>query len=421
MLIMDFITKLSNWLGNTRGVVAKAAHNMPAGRRTWITVAVVAVAAGVLLYFILRKEPAAAVMPTVEVEDVTTDNINIYGEYVGRIRAQQFVEIHARVEGYLERMLFKEGSFIEKGQTLFVIDPRVYRAHVNKARAQLNKARAQALKAERDLERIRPLYEKNAASQLDLDNAVAAYESASAEVTVCEADLTQAELILGYTQVSSPISGYISERVADIGTLVGPSSGKSLLATVVKSDTMRVDFSMTALDYLRSKSRNVNLGGQDSTRKWDSYVNITLADGSVYPYKGLVDFADPQVDPKTGTFSVRAEMPNPDHTLLPGQFTKVKLLMDVREKAVVVPTKALEIENGGAYIYVVRPDKVVERRFVETGPETGNNTVIERGLSAGEMIVVEGMHKLSHGMKVRLADIQPASFASGNNTTEPDK
>ncbi len=114
-------------------------------------------------------------------------------------------------------------------------------------------------------------------------------------------------------------------------------------------------------------------------------------------------------------------MPNPDHTLLPGQFTKVKLLMDVREKAVVVPTKALEIENGGAYIYVVRPDKVVERRFVETGPETGNNTVIERGLSAGEMIVVEGMHKLSHGMKVRLAEFQPASSASGNNTTEPDK
>ncbi len=398
---MDFITKLSNWLGNTRNVAAKAAHTMsPKRRRTWIIVAVAAVAVGVALYFILRKEPAATVMPTVEVEDVTTDNINIYGEYVGRIRAQQFVEIHARVEVYLERMLFKEGSFIEKGQTLFVIDPRVYKAHVNKARAQLNKARAQALKAERDLERIRPLYEKNAASQLDLDNAVAAYESASAEVTVCEADLTQAELILGYTQVSSPISGYISERVADIGTLVGPSSGKSLLATVVKSDTMRVDFSMTALDYLRSKSRNVNLGGQDSTRKWDSYVNITLADGSVYPYKGLVDFADPQVDPKTGTFSVRAEMPNPDRSLLPGEFTRVKVLLDVREDAVKVPSKAIEIEKGGSFIYVVRPDSVVERRFVETGPEVGNSIIVERGLAKGEKIVVEGYHKLSHGTKV---------------------
>ena len=317
-------------------------------------------------------------------------------------------------------MLFAEGTFIYKGQTLFIIDPRIYQARVNKAKAQLNKAKAQELKAKRDLNRIKPLYAENAASQLDLDNATAAYESAAADVVVCQADLTQAEMTLGYTAVKSPIAGYISERNADIGALVGPG-GQSLLATVVKSDTVRIDFSMTSLDYLRSKERNVNLGQRDSTRRWNPFITVTLADGSQYPYQGPVDFADPQVDSKTGTFSVRAEMPNPDHTLLPGQFTKVKLLMDVREKAVVVPTKALEIENGGAYIYVVRPDKVVERRFVETGPETGNNTVIERGLSAGEMIVVEGMHKLSHGMKVRLADIQPASSASGNNTTEPDK
>ena len=222
---------------------------------------------------------------------------------------------------------------------------------------------------------------------------------AVADVAVGEADLTQAQMTLGYTSVQSPISGYISERNADIGTLVGPS-GKSLLATVVKSDTVRVDFSMTALDYLRSKARNVNLGHRDSTRKWDPYITVTLADGSEYPYRGLVDFADPQVDPQTGTFSVRAEMANPDHILLPGQFTKVRLLLDVREDAVVVPSKAIEIEKGGAYIYVVRPDSIVEKRFVETGSEWGNNIVVERGLVRGEDIVVEGYHKLQHGMKV---------------------
>ena len=318
---------------------------------------------------------------------------------MGRIRAQQFVEIRARVEGYLEKMLFAEGTYIKKGQTLFVIDPRVYRARVDKAKAQLNKARAQALKAKRDLDRIRPLYEQSAASQLELDNAVASYESAAADVAVGEADLTQAQMTLGYTSVQSPIAGYISERNADIGTLVGPG-GKSLLATVVKSDTVRVDFSMTALDYLRSKARNVNLGHRDSTRKWDPYITVTLADGSEYPYRGLVDFADPQVDPQTGTFSVRAEMANPDHILLPGQFTKVRLLLDVREDAVVVPAKAVEIEKGGAYIYVVRPDSIVEKRFVETGPELGRNIVVERGLAQGEDIVVEGYHKLRHGMKV---------------------
>ena len=313
--------------------------------------------------------------------------------------ASQFVEIRARVEGYLEKMLFAEGTYIKKGQTLFVIDPLVYRARVDKAKAQLNKARAQALKAKRDLDRIRPLYQQSAASQLELDNAIASYESAAADVVVGEADLTQAEMTLGYTNVKSPIAGYISERNADIGTLVGPN-GKSLLATVVKSDTVRVDFSMTALDYLRSKARNVNLGHRDTARKWDPYITVTLADGSEYPYRGLVDFADPQVDPQTGTFSVRAEMPNPDHILLPGQFTKVKLLLDVLERAVVVPKKALIIEKGGAYVFVVRRDSIVEKRFVETGPETGNNFIVERGLASYENIVVEGYHKLTHGMKV---------------------
>ena len=331
---------------------------------------------------------------------VKTENVNIYGEYVGRIRAQQFVEIHARVEGYLEKMCFKEGSYIQKGQTLFVIDPKLYKAHVNRARAVLNKALAQERKAKRDLERIEPLFAQNAASQLDLDNARAAYDSAVAEVTVAKADLTQAELTLGYTNVTSPISGYISERVADIGTLVGPSGGKSLLATVVKSDSVRVDFSMTALDYLRSKDYNVSLGNTTGDGKINSFVTITLADGSKYPHKGLVDFADPKVDPKTGTFSVRAEMPNPDKSLLPGEFTKVKVLIDVRTNAIEVPTKSLVIEKNGAYIFVVRPDSVAEKRFIETGPEVGNNTIVERGLAKGEKIVVEGFHKLTHNMKV---------------------
>ena len=286
-------------------------------KRTWgiLGVCAILVAGGVWWFF--RPEPPKPVYPVVEVEPVGTDDIEIYGEYVGRIRAQQFVEIRARVEGFLERMLFEEGTYVRRGQPLFIIDPKVYQARVNKSRAQLNKDRALAQKAERDLQRIRPLYEQNAASQLDLDNAVASYESATAAVAMSEADLTQAETALSYTTVSSPISGYISERNVDIGTLVSPN-GKSLLATVVKSDTVRVDFSMTGLDYLKSKARNVNLGQKDTTRKWNPYITITLPDNTPYPLRGLVDFADPQVDPETGTFSVRAEMANPDRILLPG-------------------------------------------------------------------------------------------------------
>ena len=215
--------------------------------------------------------------------------------------------------------------------------------------------------------------------------------------------------------MKAPISGYISQRGVDLGTFVGPGA-TSLLATVVNSDTVHVEFSMTALDYLNSKNRNVTLGERVNDRDWDPYVTVTLADGSIYPFKGVVDFADPQVDPKTGTFLVRAEMPNPDHILLPGQFTRVKLLMDVRENAVVVPSKALIIENGGAYLYVVRPDDIVEKRYIETGPEVGNNTIVERGLAVGERIVIEGLHKLSHGMKVETQTAPPQ-----NEETAPEE
>ena len=353
----------------------------------------------VAVFVVNRKRPVAVVLPVVATQPVGVDDVKIYGDYVGRIRAQQFVEVHARVEGYLERMLFDEGTYIKKGQTLFQIDPTLYRARVKRAEAQLNKAKAQALKAERDLNRIKPLFELNAASQLDLDNAIANYEGANADVAVCEADMVQAQMTFDYTTVKSPISGYISERNADIGALVGPGS-QSLLATIVKSDTVQIDFSMTSLEYLKSKTRNVNLGHTDTTRTWNPYVTVTLADGSSYPYQGLVNFADPQIDPKTGTFSVRAEMPNPEQILLPGQFTRVRLLMDVREDALVVPTKSIVVESGGAFIYVVRPDSIVEKRFVELGPELKNTTVVERGIVAGEDIVVEGYHKLSHGVKV---------------------
>lgn len=363
-----------------------------------ITAILLVVAVFVVLHF-LEEEELKEIYPIVTVEKVKQEDVAIYGEYVGRIRAQQFVEIRARVEGYLEKMLFEEGTHVSKNQILFVINQDRYKARVDKAKAQLNKDMAQARKAERDLERIRPLYEQNATSQLDLDNAIAAYETAKASVSMSEADLYQAELELSYTTVNSPISGYISESEVDLGTLVGPSS-KSHLATIIKMDTVLIDFSMTALDYLKSKERNVEFGHKDTTRSWQPHVTITLADNTIYPHKGLVDFAAPQVNELTGTFSVRAEMTNPDRTLLPGQFTKVKLLLDVRENANVVPLKSVDIEKGGAYIYVLRVDSTVERRFIEIGPEIGNNVVVERGLSAGEFIVTEGYHKLNPGDRV---------------------
>lgn len=363
-----------------------------------LSLVVVAVAVAIPLIF-LKPKPVEEVLPVVGVDVVRTRNVEIYGEFPGKIRAQQFVEVRARVEGYLEKMMFEEGTRVEKDQVLFIIDPKQYKAQVDRAEALVTKNKAIALKAERDLARIRPLFEQKAASQLDLDNAIAAYESAKADVHVSEATLTEARLALSYTTVRSPISGYITERHVDIGTLVGPGS-QSLLANVVKSDTVSVEFKMTDLDYQKSKARNVNLGQKDTNRHWNPYVTITLADKSQYKYKGLVDFADPLVDAKSGTFSVRAEMPNPERELLPGQFTNVRVLLDVRENAVAVPTKAITIEKSGSFIFVVKADSTVEKRFIQTGPEVENMTVVERGLRPNEIIVVEGQHKLSHGNRV---------------------
>ena len=362
-------------------------------------IAAAALAAGAILV-LFRPEHVEEILPVVGIDTVRTRNVEIYGEFPGKIRAQQFVEVRARVEGYLEDMMFAEGTYVKKDQVLFIIDPKQYKAQVDRAEALVTKNKAIALKAERDLARIRPLYEQKAASQLDLDNAIAAYESAKADVQVSEANLTEARLALSYTTVRSPISGYISERHVDIGTLVGPGA-QSLLANVVKSDTVLVEFKMTDLDYQKSKARNVNLGQKDTSRHWDPFVTITMADKTQYKYKGLVDFADPLVDAKSGTFSVRAEMPNPDRELLPGQFTNVRVLLDVRENAVAVPTKAITIEKSGSFIYVVKADSSVEKRFIQTGPEVENATIVERGLNPNEIIVVEGQHKLSHGTKVK--------------------
>ena len=354
----------------------------------------------VVFFWILnRKERPVFMAPIVSVAPVLQQDVEIYGDYVGRIRAQQFVEIRARVEGYLEEMHFEEGTYVDRNKVLFVINQDPYRTKADKARAQVKKDEAQARKAERDLTRIRPLYEQNAASQLDLDNAIAAFETAEATVGMSQADLHQAELELGYCIVRSPISGYISESQVDLGTLVG-SSGKSLLATIVKSDTVSVDFSMTALDYLKGKERNVTIGKKDSTKTWQQTVSVTLPDNSIYSQKGLVDFAAPEVNPKTGTFQVRAELANPDHVLLPGQFTKVKVLLDVRENATVLPKKSLIIEKGGAFVYLMRRDSTAEKRFVELGPEFQNNVVVERGIAPGEIIVTEGYHKLTPGIKM---------------------
>lgn len=381
----------------------------PKRQRRWIFLLIgVLVVVGLSVWLLKRSpSPAADSILKVKVAYVDTARVEVYGEYDGIIRARQSVEVTARVEGILEKMLFKEGSYVKKGQTLFVIDPKLYQARVERSQAQLDRAKALLDKARRDLDRIRPLYTQKAASQLDLDNAEAAVECAEADVEICKVDLLESTITLGYTRVAAPISGYISERMVDVGALVGPG-GRSLLATIVRSDTVLIDFPMTSLEYLKSKDRNVNIicnDGSECIGKLPSYVNITLADGSDYQYNGLVDFADPVVDTKTGTFTVRAEMPNPEGCLLPGESTKVKVLLDVVEGAMTIPAVALREGSDDKYVFVVSADGLVEKRQVSVGEIVGDRIVVKKGLLAGEMVAIDKFDVLTENEKVMPVDV----------------
>ena len=268
-----------------------------------------------ILLIVLFANLLTPTQPQTEIQPQPTNDIESYSEYTATIKANQQVEIHTQIDGFLEKTHFSPGSYVNKNDILFTINPNTYDARVQKAKAQLNKNKALALKAEHDLARIEPLYLQKAASRLELDNAIAANESAKAEVIMSEADLSQAQTALNYTIIRAPISGFISESSTCIGTLIDPSN-KTPLATIVNIDTIKISLNVTELDYLRSIEP-----GTISTRE----ISITLADNSTLSVIGTVDFSTPQLNSDTSNFLINIQIPNPNHTLLPSQSIKVKL------------------------------------------------------------------------------------------------
>ncbi len=327
----------------------------------------------------------------------------IYGNYVAVTQPSQDVEVRARVDGFVEAIEYQEGSYVSAGDPLYRIDDRPYVAKIDRLQANLASEIAQLRKSERDVERLRPLYAENAASQLDLDTAVAAMEQSQAGVAAIEAELAEAQLDLEFTRVTAPIDGLVGARNVDIGGLVG-SSGQSLLTTVKQIDPMYVEFRMTALDYLNAQRRRQSVRerqeADEEGRAVEGWVSITLPDDSTYAYRGDIAFTEPEVNIETGTFAVRAVVPNPNRVLLPGQYTRARLELDEIQNAVSVDEKSIRIEQGGSYVMVVLPDDTVEQRFIVLGPQSGDSVVVRSGLSGGERIIVEGMHRVRHGQRV---------------------
>ncbi|MGH9406473.1 MAG: efflux RND transporter periplasmic adaptor subunit [Terriglobia bacterium] len=326
--------------------------------------------------------------PAVVVAPVVQKTVPIYGEYVGQTAAVNTVEIRSQVEGFLEKISFVEGSTVTKGQLLFLIDPREYEATVMRARASLSQAQAALVKSRQDVARYTPLVKQHAISQEQLDTATAESAEGEANVEAAKAQLAQANLNLSYTKIDAPLTGRISQAQVKVGALVQP--GSTLLATIYSINPIYVNFSVSEAQYLDSAK---------GERRFPP-VSLELADNSAYPLKGRIDMLSPQVDPTTGTLGIRAEFPNPNGTLRPGLFVRVRMLASEKKNAMLVPAEAVQELQGVQSVLVVGGDNRVEFRTITAGDTVGGMRIVDSGLQAGQRVIVQGLQKVRPGMPV---------------------
>ena len=346
----------------------------------------------------------AGFLPKVDVVEVIPRDIPIYREFVGETYGKKDIAIRARVEGYLEGIHFQEGLPVRKGQLLYSIESQPFEEAVAARMSALAEATTLRAKAESDLNRYRPLAAQNAVSQSDLDAAVAQFEASEASVEAAEANLRAAQINLSYTRAKSPIDGLIGSTNAKVGDFVGREPNPVILNTVSQIDTIRVKFFVTENDYLtltRRLAEGTEGGKEIEPKRSKTTLGLVLSDGSVYGYKGLVDFVDRGIDPATGAILIQASFPNPQGLIRPGQFARVRAEVDLLSGGIAIPQRCLTELQGTYSVYVVNDSGKVELRLVEVGPTVGNFWVITNGLTTGERVVYEGLQSIRTGMSVQ--------------------
>ena len=343
-------------------------------------------------------KPAAP--PDVMVIQTKAQRVPIHHDFVGQVFGFEDIAIRARVEGYLEGIHFQEGSRVAKGELLYTLESQPFEAEVAAKMSGVAEAKTELAKAESDLNRIRPLAEAKAVSESDLDSAVAFYDASIAGLDAARANLQAAEIELSYTKILSPISGLIGKTKAKVGDFVGRSPNPVILNTVSRIDTVLVQFFITETQYLTAARRLLKEGERAGrgTRKAD--LELILADGSLYPNKGKVDFVDRGVDPTTGAMMVQASFPNPDELLRPGQFAKVRAVIDVVENGILVPQRCVTELQGTYSVYVVDDNQKARLRSIQVGPKIGRFWLVTEGLTPDERVVYEGLQKVKDGAPV---------------------
>lgn len=329
--------------------------------------------------------------PTVEVAAVVQKDVPIYDEWVGALDGSINAVIRPQVTGYLISQNYREGMQVNKGQILFEIDPRTFQNALNQAKAQLSQQKARHDNAKANLARVRPLAEKNAVSQKDLDDAVGTELSARASVEAAQAAVEEAQLNLGFTRISSPVDGIAGIAKTQLGNLVSPSMQEEL-TSISTVDPIKVFINVSEQQYLSFR---------DTGNKAEEMpLQLILVDGSVYPHEGRFALADRQVDPTTGTLKLGALFPNKEHLLRPGQYGRVRAMMQVKKGALLIPQRAVTEMQGKYLVAVVGADNKIDVRPVQAGERIGTDWLIDKGLQPGEQVVAEGTQKVRPGMTV---------------------
>jgi membrane fusion protein (multidrug efflux system) len=351
-----------------------------------------------------KPAPAQAAPPEVYVTDVVQRDVPIYLDLVGQTEGYQDVDIRARVEGFLESVNFKEGDYVRKGDLLYTIDRKPFEATLAGAKADQATAQARLDRATTDVNRYRPLVVKQAVSQQELDNALAAQNAATSQVEAAKAAVDQATINLGYTRITSPIDGLIGTTQVKSGNLVGRGES-TLLTTVSQIDPIILRVGITEADYLRVKKR-IAAGGGTSAEGLD--LELTLADGTVFPQKGKLGPIERAVDPTTGTLGVQFIFANPGGILRPGQYGRSRLVLETKAGALLVPQRAVQETQNLYSVAVVGADNKVSFRNVKVSQRVDNLWVVDEGLKLGDKVVVEGLQRIQDGMVVSAKPAPPA-------------
>ena len=346
-----------------------------------------------------KKEIKSQGRPSTEVSVIRIQprDTPIVVEFVAQTQSSHQVEIRARVNAFLEKRTYVEGSPVKAGQVMFRMDSKPFQAQLEAEQGALAQQQARLITARANLKRVKPLTELDALSQKDLDDATGQEQAAAAAVETAKANVEQARLNLSYTTISAPVKGLSSYARIQEGAYV--SQANSLLTYVAQTDPIWVNFSMSENDVLKYRGQAAR--GQLIVPKEGAYgVEVLLGDGSIYPYKGRITFADAEYNTQTGTFLIRATLPNPKDVLRPGQFVRAHLLGAVRPKAILVPLRAVQQGSKGHFVWVVGKDGKAEARPVVVGDWKGNDWFITEGLNAGDQVVTDGGLALQPGAPV---------------------